>query len=44
MRHADNNWNKFMGIACAPLPLPATWAAWLRVAVTITPQGSEDAG
>ena len=36
MRHAEHNWNKFVGIACAPPPLPAFWVAWLRVAVTIT--------
>jgi hypothetical protein len=36
MRHAEHNWNKFVGIACAPPPLPALWVAWLRVAVTIT--------
>src|SRR6266700_5321706 len=36
MRHAETNWNKFVGIACAPRPLPASRVAWLRVAVTIT--------
>ena len=37
MRHAETNWNKFVGIACAPRPLPASGGlAWLRVAVTIT--------
>jgi hypothetical protein len=44
MRHADTYWNKFVGIACAPRPLLAQRAAWLRVAVTITITHSEDAG
>ena len=36
MRHAETNWNKFVGIACAPRPPARPGAAWLRVAVTIT--------
>jgi hypothetical protein len=44
MRHAETNWNKFVGIACAPPPLPASRVAWLRGAVTTTYKGSEDAG
>src|ERR1700753_4218685 len=36
MRHAETNWNKFGGIACAPPPLPASRVACLRVAVTTT--------
>ena len=36
MRHPESNWNKFVGIECAPPPLPASRGSWLRVAVTIT--------
>jgi hypothetical protein len=37
MRHPEHYWNKFVGIACAPAPLPSVWVAWPRAsAVTIT--------
>jgi hypothetical protein len=40
MRHAETYWNKFVGIACAPVPRPDIWVAWPRVAVTITDEAA----
>jgi hypothetical protein len=41
MRHPEHYWNKFVGIARAPRPLPSLWVAWPGIqhgasAVTIT--------
>jgi hypothetical protein len=40
MRHAETNWNKFVGIACAPRPPPVSRVVWLRVAGTITDEAA----